>query len=83
MTAQAHTGAARRVGNHQHEPALGAPAPPAVDLSGLFPQDPAQTALKLAIDHIEHMAAFITSQNAGYSFEALGEDMATIKAGLK
>ena len=73
----------RRVGNHQHEPVLGAPAPPAVDLSGLFPPDPAQTALKLAINHIDHMAAFISALNAGYSFEALGEDMATIKEGLK
>ena len=28
-----------------------------------------------AIRHIEHMAAWITKQNAGYSFEALGEDI--------
>src|SRR5713226_1282015 len=37
-------------------------------------------ALKTAIQHIEHMAAWITAQNAGYSFEALGEDMPGIRA---
>jgi hypothetical protein len=41
-----------------------------------------QAALKLAISHIEHMAAFISKQNAGYSFEALGEDMPGIRAAL-
>jgi hypothetical protein len=37
-------------------------------------------ALALAIQHIELMAAWITKQNAGYSFESLGEDMPGIKA---
>jgi hypothetical protein len=36
-------------------------------------------ALKTAIEHIEHMAAWITTQKAGYSFEALGEDMPGIR----
>lgn len=39
-------------------------------------------ALKSAISHIEHMAAWITSQNAGYSFESIGEDMPGLKAAL-
>lgn len=39
-----------------------------------------QSALKLAIQHIEHMAAWIGAQNAGYSFESLGEDMPGIRA---
>lgn len=42
-----------------------------------------QQALKTALDHIEHMAAFIGSQNAGYSFESLGEDMPGMRAALK
>lgn len=37
--------------------------------------DALRPALALAIQHIEHMAAWITAQNAGYSFESLGEDM--------
>src|SRR4051794_348305 len=28
--------------------------------------------LTSAVDHLEHMAAWITERNAGYSFEALG-----------
>lgn len=36
-------------------------------------------ALTLAISHIEHMSAWITKQNAGYSFESLGEDMPAIR----
>lgn len=39
-------------------------------------------ALELAIEHIEHMAAFIGSKQLGYSFEALGEDMPGMKAAL-
>lgn len=39
-------------------------------------------ALKLALDHIEHMAAFIGNQKAGYSFESLGEDMPGMRAAL-
>lgn len=47
-------------------------------------------ALKLAIKHIEHMAAWITRTNAtspgdligSYSFEGLGEDLPGIKAAL-
>ena len=40
-------------------------------------------ALKTAILHLEHMAAWIGRQNAGYSFESLGEDMPGIKAALE
>lgn len=39
-------------------------------------------ALKTAISHIEHMAAWIEKQNAGYSFESLGEDMPGIRAAV-
>lgn len=39
-------------------------------------------ALKLAIQHIEHMAAFIGEQKTGYSFESLGEDMPGIREAL-
>ncbi|MGC4409595.1 hypothetical protein D4A92_19820 [Rhizobium rosettiformans] len=39
-------------------------------------------ALKLAIDHIEHMAAHFSNLGTGYSFESLGEDMPSIKAAL-
>lgn len=38
-----------------------------------------EQALKLAVFHIEHMAAWIGRQNAGYSFEGLGEDMPSIR----
>lgn len=38
--------------------------------------------LKTAVSHIEHMAAWITSKNAGYSFESLGEDMPGLYAAL-
>ena len=40
------------------------------------------TALKGALGHIEHMADWITRQQAGYSFEALGEDMPSYRAAL-
>lgn len=36
--------------------------------------------LKIAYAHIEHMAAWIGNQNAGYSFEGLGEDQPAIAA---
>jgi hypothetical protein len=39
-------------------------------------------ALRTAISHLEHMAVWITQQNAGYSFEALGEDMPGLRAAL-
>ncbi|MGD9769911.1 MAG: hypothetical protein AB7U62_19925 [Pseudolabrys sp.] len=39
-------------------------------------------ALAIALSHIEHMAAWIAEQNAGYSFEALGEDMPGLRAAL-
>ncbi|HKT54078.1 MAG TPA: hypothetical protein VJP88_06470, partial [Caulobacteraceae bacterium] len=39
-------------------------------------------ALKTAIDHIEHMAAWIAQQGGGYSFESLGEDMGDMRAPL-
>ena len=45
-------------------------------------RDEARTALKLAIDHIEHMAAHFSNRGTGYSFESLGEDMPGIKAAL-
>jgi hypothetical protein len=38
--------------------------------------------LHCAIGHIEHMAAWIGEQRAGYSFESLGEDMPDIRAAL-
>lgn len=41
-----------------------------------------RAALKLAILHVEHMAAWIGRQQAFYSFEGLGEDMPSIKAAL-
>lgn len=37
-----------------------------------------ERALGAAIRHIEHMARWIGDQNAGYSFEALGEDRSEI-----
>lgn len=39
-------------------------------------------ALKTAIGHLDHMAAWITAQKAGYSFESLGEDMPGIRAAM-
>lgn len=39
-------------------------------------------ALQAAERHIEHMAAWIGQQNAGYSFESLGEDMPGIRAAI-
>ncbi len=39
-------------------------------------------ALELAIDHIEHMAAWFSGKGTGYSFESLGEDMPGIKDAL-
>lgn len=39
-------------------------------------------ALRTAIHHIEHMAAWIGKLNAGYSFESLGEDMSSIRAAV-
>lgn len=41
-----------------------------------------RAALKLAIFHLEHMAAWIGRKNTGYSFEGLGEDMPTLLAAL-
>jgi hypothetical protein len=45
-------------------------------------RDHARAALKSAVDHIEHMAAWFSNRGTGYSFEALGEDMPGIKAAL-
>lgn len=39
-------------------------------------------ALGTALDHIEHMAAWIAARKAGYSFEGLGEDMPDMRAAL-
>lgn len=43
----------------------------------------ARAALRTAIEHVEHMAAFIGAQKLGYSFESLGEDMPGMRATLK
>jgi hypothetical protein len=40
------------------------------------------TELQKAVLYIEHMAAWIGKQNAGYSFESLGEDMPGIRAAI-
>lgn len=40
-------------------------------------------ALKSAVGHINHMAAFISNLKAGYSFESLGEDIGDIRAALE
>lgn len=52
-------------------------------------EDGTRNALAIAIQHIEHMAAWITKSNADYhpvpscySFESFGEDMPSIKAAL-
>ncbi len=45
--------------------------------------DSLKAALERAVSHIEHMAAWITAQDAFYSFESLGEDMPDIKAALR
>lgn len=50
------------------------------DVTIYFPD--AITALRTAVSHIEHMAKFIAAQNAGYSFEGLGEDMPDIRAAM-
>lgn len=39
-------------------------------------------ALRKAVDHITHMAEWIGKQNAGYSFEGLGEDLPGIRDAL-
>lgn len=39
-------------------------------------------ALALANGHLEHMAAWMSRLRTGYSFEALGEDMPSIKAAI-
>lgn len=44
--------------------------------------DGLRAALKLAIDHIEHISAHFSNLGTGYSFESLGEDMPGIKAAL-
>jgi hypothetical protein len=38
--------------------------------------------LKCSITHNEHLASWITTQNAGYNFESLGEDMPGLKSAL-
>ncbi len=42
-----------------------------------------KSALQMAVIHLKHMASFIEEQNAGYSFEGLNEDMATITSFLE
>lgn len=58
--------------------ALPTPSPEPVASQGVD----LRASLKLAIDHIEHMAAWIGRHPNGYRFEALGEDWDTIKAAL-
>lgn len=63
-----------------------APAAPSKPTPQFEPISPAAS-LRLAISHIEHMSAWITATNLGtargnYSFEALGEDIDAIRAGL-
>ena len=41
-----------------------------------------RAALRCAVGHIEHQAAWIIKQKGGYSFESLGEDMPGIKQAL-
>jgi hypothetical protein len=50
-------------------------------IATLYPE-PIWRALETALGHIEHMAAFIQKQTAGYSFEGLGEDMPGMQAAL-
>lgn len=58
------------------------------DETGLTPRqlveqrDALLAALKTGADNIEHMAAWIAEQNAGYSFECLGEDMPGIRSAI-
>lgn len=52
-------------------------------LSAEKARDRLATALKSAVAHLEHMAAWIGRDNRGYSFEALGEDMPDIRAALQ
>lgn len=39
-------------------------------------------AAKCAVEHIEHMAKWISAKGDGYSFESLGEDIAEIRAAI-
>jgi len=41
-----------------------------------------ENALKVAIGHIDHMAAWIGKNNSGYSFEALNEDIDGIRSAV-
>jgi hypothetical protein len=50
--------------------------------SALALHDELVAALECAVSHVEHMAAWIGDQNAGYSFESLGEDEPSIRAAL-
>ncbi len=43
----------------------------------------ARRALAKALDHIEHMSAWIARQNAGYSFESISEDMPEMRKALE
>lgn len=54
--------------------------PPVIEERSAGPS--VRRALKTAIEHIEHMAAWITMQNGGYSFESIGEDMPSLKEAL-
>lgn len=75
--------------SHSGPKALWCPIDDAADVPPRFREaiaeyrlDATRKALKTAVDHIEHMAAWIAKQNTGYSFESLGEDMPAIKAEL-
>ena len=42
-----------------------------------------RSVIRMALGHIDHMAAWIGKQNAGYSFEGLGEDIDTIRSAAR
>lgn len=39
-------------------------------------------ALKAALSHVDHLAAWVEARNAGYSFESLGEDLPEMRSAL-
>lgn len=44
--------------------------------------DRVRMALRTALDHIDHMSAWIGRKSRGYSFESLGEDMEEMRSAL-
>jgi hypothetical protein len=47
------------------------------------PTHPLIAALITAVDHIEHMAKYITDRAPGYSFESLGEDLPGMREAVR